>query len=278
MRDYRSISVEEFVAESIGMKMRWLARGLRRCDKQNEIEEWVGSMTSLWVLLKKMRSDGTANPTQNEKSNDEMIDMDLSTNSTKRTASQMSATKDSEETTEEPLNQKRNWGDRTTEETIATSKRPQGLVEVDVEDNDNTETLRILDLLEELPGIELNTEDANDLVVAGRAVCNKERNLQDEQHRARKKILIEIWKLALKRKLQRGVKSWEWDNDKWLKRWTGWVRLNDSKFKEQMELALPGWDLHDRSKLIGNGNELIVILRNEMKRSRNTHIDGNKRG
>ena len=64
MRDYRSISVEEFVAESIGMKMRLLARGLRRWDKQNEIEEWVGSMTSLWGLLQKMRSDGAAGPTQ----------------------------------------------------------------------------------------------------------------------------------------------------------------------------------------------------------------------
>ena len=60
------------MAESIGMKMRWLARGLRKCDKQNEIEDWVASMTSLWVLLQKMRSDGAAGQTHRlEKHNEQ---------------------------------------------------------------------------------------------------------------------------------------------------------------------------------------------------------------
>ena len=85
----------------------------------------------------------------------------------------------------------------------------------------------------------------------------------------RKKIFIEIWILALKRGLKRGIKPRDWD-DRRLYRWTGWVRHNDKLFKEQMELAFPGWDLADRTKLIGKWDELIVILRNELTNSRST--------
>ena len=56
-RDYRSISAEEFV-ESIEMKMRWLARRLRRLDKPNEITQWVITVSSINDLLQKIKSTG----------------------------------------------------------------------------------------------------------------------------------------------------------------------------------------------------------------------------
>ena len=54
MRDYTTISDEEFVAESIEMKLRWLARQLRKIDKAEEIERWVLSVTSVHDLLRKI--------------------------------------------------------------------------------------------------------------------------------------------------------------------------------------------------------------------------------
>ena len=54
MRDYRYMSGEDFVAGSIEMKMKWLARQLRFRDKPAEIDEWVRSMSSLINLLRKI--------------------------------------------------------------------------------------------------------------------------------------------------------------------------------------------------------------------------------
>ena len=55
MRDYRTLSAEDFVGEGIEMKMRWLARRLRFLDKAEEIGQWVLSVTSLNDLLQKIR-------------------------------------------------------------------------------------------------------------------------------------------------------------------------------------------------------------------------------
>ena len=52
MRDYRLISAEEFVLESIEMKLRWLARQLRKIDNSGEIMKWVNAVTSLSSLKK----------------------------------------------------------------------------------------------------------------------------------------------------------------------------------------------------------------------------------
>ena len=57
MRDYNTISAEEFTTESIQMKMRWLARQLRNTDKAEEIQQWVKVVTSLKDLLKDLRAD-----------------------------------------------------------------------------------------------------------------------------------------------------------------------------------------------------------------------------
>ena len=55
MRDYRTISAAEFVAECIEMKLRWLARQLRWVDKPAEIEAWVSSVTAITNLLWKIK-------------------------------------------------------------------------------------------------------------------------------------------------------------------------------------------------------------------------------
>ena len=47
MRDDRTISAEEFLVESLDMKMRWLARQLRRTDNPEEIVQWITVVTSL---------------------------------------------------------------------------------------------------------------------------------------------------------------------------------------------------------------------------------------
>ena len=64
MRDYRTISAEEFLTESIEMKIRWLARQLRKLDIQPEIESWVLSVTSLTNLLWKIKGTGETLPKQ----------------------------------------------------------------------------------------------------------------------------------------------------------------------------------------------------------------------
>jgi len=55
MRDYRTISASKFLAECIEMKLRWLARQLRRVDKPAEIEAWVSSVTAVTNLLWKIK-------------------------------------------------------------------------------------------------------------------------------------------------------------------------------------------------------------------------------
>merc|ERR1712062_287662 len=55
--DYQTISVEEFVVESIELKMRWLGQRLHCTDKPAEICEWVKSMTSLHNLLINVRAE-----------------------------------------------------------------------------------------------------------------------------------------------------------------------------------------------------------------------------
>jgi len=65
MRDYRSISADAFVAESIEMKMRWLARRLRWWDKIDEIEQWESTVASLKDLLQRSRLDGATYPAKN---------------------------------------------------------------------------------------------------------------------------------------------------------------------------------------------------------------------
>ena len=57
MRDYRSITATEFVAESIEMKMRWLARRLRWTDKTEEIEQWAKVVATLENLRQRMNGD-----------------------------------------------------------------------------------------------------------------------------------------------------------------------------------------------------------------------------
>ena len=57
MRDYRSVPAIEFVAESIEMKMRWLARRLRWTDSTEEIGQWVKVIASLNELLEKLKLD-----------------------------------------------------------------------------------------------------------------------------------------------------------------------------------------------------------------------------
>ena len=130
--------------------------------------------------------------------------------------------------------------------------------------------MRILELLEELPSFELNTLHADNLdeVIAGGAVCDKSK--LNEQQNMRKKIFIEIWRLALKRKLKKeGEKLSNWESWK-LQNWTGWVLQNDKLFKEQMQLAFPGWDPDypewdsaDRNNKLITRCELMVTLMNE---------------
>ena len=204
MRDYRCISVEEFVAESIGMKMRWLARGLRRWDKYNEIQEWVGSITSLWELLQKIRRE-TAAPSQRlekyklqlpkrnlsatsptkhkaripgrigdgeENTNSNSTNLNLAT-TRKRTASQLGLSEDPKDTTEEESEQKKNyWGLKNTEETF-TIKKPEGLTEVELDDQNKTETMGTMEL-DEFPGFELSTDKAEDQVIDGGLVSENE--------------------------------------------------------------------------------------------------------
>ena len=64
MRDYTTISAEEFTTESIQMKMRWLARRLRYTDKAEEIQQWVKVVASLKDSLKELIADmaGKSNP------------------------------------------------------------------------------------------------------------------------------------------------------------------------------------------------------------------------
>jgi len=201
MRDYRHISVEEFVAESIGMKMRWLARGLRRWDKYNEIEAWVKSMTTLWELLQKIRPDGaaltqrlelqpfkrnipaTSPPMQKSRiesrrvvgeENTKINSMELNSATTrKRTASQTGLSEDPWDNTEEHLEQKKKpWGLSMTKETF-TLKKSQGMMEVEIGDHYKIDTGGTMEL-EELPGIELSTEKADDQVIAGGLVSESE--------------------------------------------------------------------------------------------------------
>ena len=47
MRDYKSISAEDFLAESLKMNMRWLAQQLRRIDSTAEIEKWGKSVNDI---------------------------------------------------------------------------------------------------------------------------------------------------------------------------------------------------------------------------------------
>ena len=62
MRDYQTISAAEFVAECIEMKLRWLARQLRRVDKPAEIEAWVSTVTAITNLLRTRKDQpSTAN-------------------------------------------------------------------------------------------------------------------------------------------------------------------------------------------------------------------------
>ena len=62
MRDYRSLTAKEFVAEGIEMKLRWLARRLRWKDKTEQIEQWVKAIASLVYLLQQLKGDGNCSP------------------------------------------------------------------------------------------------------------------------------------------------------------------------------------------------------------------------
>ena len=57
MRDYRPITATEFVAESIEMKMRWLARRLRWTDNTEEIEQWAKVVATLENLRQRLKGD-----------------------------------------------------------------------------------------------------------------------------------------------------------------------------------------------------------------------------
>ena len=59
MRDYTKISAEEFIVESLDMKLRWLARRLRKIDDHQEIIQWVSVVTSLKDLKQNFRKDPT---------------------------------------------------------------------------------------------------------------------------------------------------------------------------------------------------------------------------
>ena len=62
MKDYRTISAEDFLTESIEMKIRWLARQLRKIDKAEEIWQWAISVTSVNDLLQKIKAAGAKGP------------------------------------------------------------------------------------------------------------------------------------------------------------------------------------------------------------------------
>ena len=65
MRDYRTITADEFMVESIEMKMRWLARTLRRKDKHEEIEQWVNAVKALNTLRQTFIVSSTNYPSPN---------------------------------------------------------------------------------------------------------------------------------------------------------------------------------------------------------------------
>ena len=56
MRDYRTITVEEFVVDSLDMKMRWLARRLRGTDNPEDIGQWVSVVRSLIQLKQRIKN------------------------------------------------------------------------------------------------------------------------------------------------------------------------------------------------------------------------------
>ena len=62
MKDYRTISAEDFLTESIEMKIRWLARQLPKIDKAEEIWQWAISVTSVNDLLQKIKAAGAKGP------------------------------------------------------------------------------------------------------------------------------------------------------------------------------------------------------------------------
>ena len=55
MRDFRTVTAREVVAESIEMKVRWLARQLRLTDTTADIELWVKAITLLENLLLRLQ-------------------------------------------------------------------------------------------------------------------------------------------------------------------------------------------------------------------------------
>ena len=67
MRDYRTITAEEFLVDGLDMKIRWLARWLRKINKHEEIAQWVSVVTALTDLkqrLNKRTSDSTGQNTE----------------------------------------------------------------------------------------------------------------------------------------------------------------------------------------------------------------------
>ena len=64
MRDYRNTASEDFLAECIEMKIKWLARRLRWTDEPAEIGQWVITVTSVHDLLQKIKAKGAIHPTQ----------------------------------------------------------------------------------------------------------------------------------------------------------------------------------------------------------------------
>ena len=65
MRDYRKISAEEFTVESLDMKLRWLARRLRKIDNPGEIVQWVTVVSSLHRLKQSFKKKSTNSVSEN---------------------------------------------------------------------------------------------------------------------------------------------------------------------------------------------------------------------
>ena len=64
------MSAEDFIVWCIEMKMKWLARRLRLCDKPSEIDTWVISTTLLVNLLQKINVEGASCPVQRAEKNE----------------------------------------------------------------------------------------------------------------------------------------------------------------------------------------------------------------
>ena len=74
----------------------------------------------------------------------------------------------------------------------------------------------------------------------------------------------EVWKLALRRKLQSDGAGFRNCKDKALEDWCKSVSTNDSTFQEQLKVFFPWSDCVDCSEFL-NGDELKDFLRSKMR-------------